>query len=261
MNFAVIGSNTSESLSPKLHNFIYKLLNLNNSYSFLEVDEIEYSILLEYSGLNITSPFKNKIIKYINELDPIAQETQSVNCIKTVKDQIFGYNTDYYGFNKSMIQNKIDFYNKKIIVLGAGGVSSTICKFLNDNKFNFKILNRTSKNLDILKKRLSLDDNKIADTNYLKELDVDTVINCLSPSASSEEYLKTIGLFDIPIDTYIDINYNISENIISNINANRMVDGLDMLIFQAIKSIEIWMENDILQGVDYQSLHKHIMEN
>lgn len=261
MNFAVIGSNTSESLSPKLHNFIYKLLNLNNSYSFLEMDDIEYSILLEYSGLNITNPFKNKIIKYINELDPIAQETQSVNCIKKVKNQIIGYNTDYYGFNKSMNQNKIDFYNKKIIVLGAGGVSSTICKFLNDNQFNFKILNRTSKNLDILKKRLDLSDNKIADTNYLKELDGDTIINCLSPSVSSEEYLKTIGLFDIPIDTYIDINYNISDNIIFNINASKIVDGIDMLIFQGIKSIEIWMENDILHDVDYHSLHKHIMEN
>ena len=70
-----------------------------------------------------------------------------------------------------------------------------------------------------------------------------------------------IGLRNMQISTFIDMNYNVSDNFISNINANKIVNGIDMLIFQAIKSIEIWMENDILHSVDYHSLRKHIIEN
>ena len=261
MNFAVLGSNTSKSLSPKLHNFIYKSLSLDNSYSYLELEKIEYPVLLNYSGLNITNPFKNKIIEYLDELDPLSQEIQSVNCIKKVKNKIVGYNTDYYGFSKSMKENRIDFSDKKIIVLGAGGVSSTICKYLSDNEFNFKIMNRTAKNLEILINRLNLSSDKIINSDLLHKLDCNVVINCLSSSAYSYEYLNAIGLYDLSIDTFIDMNYNISNHFISDINANKIIDGIDMLIFQAIKSIEIWMENDILHDVDYCSLRKHIMES
>ena len=155
MRFAVLGSNTSMSISPKLHRFIYNSINLNNSYSYIQVESIKNSTLFRYDGLNITNPFKNSIIKHLHKLDPISQKTQSVNCIKKVKDIILGYNTDYYGFSKSMEQNNIDFSDKKIIVLGAGGVSSTVCKYLNDNQFSFKIINRTAQNLEILTNRVS----------------------------------------------------------------------------------------------------------
>ena len=77
MNFAVLGSNTSQSLSPRLHSFIYRLINLEHSYSYIESSKIDFSILSNYHGLNITNPFKNNIIKYIDHLDPIALTTQS----------------------------------------------------------------------------------------------------------------------------------------------------------------------------------------
>ena len=57
------------------------------------------------------------------------------------------------------------------------------------------------------------------------------------------------------------MNYNLKSNFIAGINTDKIIDGTDMLIFQAIKSIEIWMENDILHSVDYNRLRKHITEN
>jgi shikimate 5-dehydrogenase len=57
------------------------------------------------------------------------------------------------------------------------------------------------------------------------------------------------------------MNYNVKSDFIAGINADKIIDGVDMLIFQAIKSIEIWMENDILHSVDYHRLRKHIIEN
>ena len=261
MKFAVLGSNTSASLSPRLHLFIYKSINLDHSYSYIETQTIDPSILFNYNGLNITNPFKNNIIQYLDQLDPIGLKTQSVNCIKIINNIKIGYNTDYYGFDKSIKVNDVDFKNKKIIVLGAGGIASTICRYLADNHLNFKIINRTPENIKLLINRLNLSKNNIAKNNSLCNIEYDIIINCLPPSSEVESYLKLIGLGTKPINIYIDMNYNLKSNFIAGINTDKIVDGTDMLIFQAIKSIEIWMENDILHSVDYNRLRKHITEN
>jgi shikimate dehydrogenase len=261
MKFAVLGSKTSASLSPRLHLLIYKLIKLNHSYSYIETQTINPSILFNYDGLNITNPFKNNIIQYLDQLDPIALKTQSVNCIKVIDNIKIGYNTDYYGFDKSIKVNGVDFTNKKIIVLGAGGVSSTICRYLADNHLTFKIINRTPEKLKLLINRLNLSKSNIIKSKSLDSVEYDIIINCLPSSANVRSYLKVIGLGTKPINIYIDMNYNIKSNFIASINADKTIDGVDMLIFQAIKSIEIWMENDILDSVDYHRLRKHIIEN
>ena len=74
-------------------------------------------------------------------------------------------------------------------------------------------------------------------------------------------YLKQIGHDFHLLDSYIDINYNLMDGMSSNINSDKFVDGMDMLIFQAIQSIEIWIENDISQNVDYNKLRNHIIRN
>ena len=74
-------------------------------------------------------------------------------------------------------------------------------------------------------------------------------------------YLKQIGHDFHLLDFYIDINYNLMDGMNSNINSDKLVDGMDMLIFQAIQSIEIWIENDISQNVDYNKLRNHIIGN
>jgi len=261
VNFAVLGSNTSQSLSPRLHSFIYRLINLEHSYSYIESSKIDFSVLSNYDGLNITNPFKNNIIKYMDQLDPIALKTQSVNCIKIINKVKYGYNTDYYGFSKSIKLNNINFSNREILVIGAGGVSNTICRYLVDKKFNFKIINRTGKHLEILLKRLNLGENNIAQYSPTDSLKYDTIINCTSSEINMENYFNSINLDYNYIDTYIDVNYNLKNNFIKNIKTHKIIDGLDMLIFQAIKSIEIWIENDILQSVDYKKIKNHIIKN
>ena len=126
MKFAVLGSNTSNSLSPKLHSIVYDILELNHSYSFIESSDIDQGILLKYNGLNITNPFKKSIINYVDNVDPLAEKIGSVNCIKYSNSKIYGFNTDYYGFNQFIRSNKIELHNKNILVVGAGGASLSI---------------------------------------------------------------------------------------------------------------------------------------
>ena len=261
MKFTVVGSHASNSLSPKLHNWIYKSLNLNHSYSYLEVNEITGEMINLYDGLNITNPFKNKVISYLNDMDPLANKTQSVNCIKVDNNKAIGYNTDYYGFSKLIEINKIDFSNKKIIVLGAGGASNTICSYLYNHNYNFKILNRNNENALSLINKIELNAHHVIKHSSLKNEEYDVIINCLSLNVDIVNYLKQIGHDFHLLDFYIDINYNLMDGMSSNINSDKLVDGMDMLIFQAIQSIEIWIENDISQNVDYNKLRNHIIGN
>ena len=114
MKFAVLGSNTSTSLSPKLHSIVYDILELNHSYSFIESSDIDQDMLLKYNGLNITNPFKKSIINYVDRVDPLAEKIGSVNCIKYINSKIYGFNTDYYGFNQFIKSNNIELFNKNI---------------------------------------------------------------------------------------------------------------------------------------------------
>ena len=115
MKFAVLGSNTSTSLSPKLHSIVYKILELHHSYSFIECAHIDENIIPKYNGLNITNPFKKLIINYIDKIDPLAEKIGSVNCIKYSNSKIYGFNTDYYGFNQFIKSNQIELNNKDIL--------------------------------------------------------------------------------------------------------------------------------------------------
>jgi len=236
-------------------------MDLEHSYSYVESNNINFSALSNYDGLNITNPFKNNIIKYMDHLDPISLKTQSVNCVKIINQIKYGYNTDYYGFEKSIKLNNINFSDREILVLGSGGVSNTICSYLLDKKIDFKIINRTQKHLEILLKRLNLGVNNIAKHSSTDILKYDTVINCTSSGIDMKNYFNSINLDYNYIDTYIDMNYNFKNNFIKKMNANKKIDGLDMLIFQAIKSIEIWIENNISQSVDYKKIKNHIIKN
>ena len=256
MKFAVLGSNTSASLSPKLHSIVYDILELNHSYSFIETSEIDQDTLLKYNGLNITNPFKKSIINYVDNVDPLAEKIGSVNCIKYSNSKIYGFNTDYYGFNQFIKSNKIELDSKDILVVGAGGASLSICCYLNDINKKFKLLNRTYLNAQHFIKKLNISNNCIFDGN-LKHYDI--IINCLPININFLEILERNEIDYNKSSSIIDINYLTNLNYIND-NQN-YYNGIDMLIHQAIKSIEIWIEKDISQIVDYQIIKDRLKKD
>ena len=74
----------------------------------------------ELKGINITVPFKNEIIPFLDRLDNVALSTQSVNTLFKVKNEVWGYNTDVEGFDDSLTGDNIEYNNKNIFILGAG---------------------------------------------------------------------------------------------------------------------------------------------
>ena len=114
-NFYVIGNPISHSKSPLIFNFIFRKLKIGATYSTKEIYNIndvnEFICECKYDftvGCNITMPYKESLLSTIDYSDDIVKLTNSINCIKIYKNKVFGYNNDYYGFEKLISSNQID---------------------------------------------------------------------------------------------------------------------------------------------------------
>ena len=151
-HFAVIGNPIEHSLSPVLHNWVFKSLNIQAEYRKIRLDEKNLSDIVkeikndELDGFNVTIPYKENIMKFLDEINARAESIASVNCIIKSKTKIIGNNTDWYGFSIAMKINKIDVSGKEVIVLGAGGTGKSILYSLKQlGAKKIILLNRTLK--------------------------------------------------------------------------------------------------------------------
>ena len=132
--YLVIGNPIEHSLSPKLHNYWIKTNNIDAIYKKKKLNENEIERLIyeikekNIDGINVTVPFKKSVIPFLDELSIESEKTQSVNTISLKNNKIIGHNTDIDGFELSIKNTKFDINNKKILILGAGGVVPSILK-------------------------------------------------------------------------------------------------------------------------------------
>ncbi len=125
MKLGLIGYPLGHSWSPEIHSFFLK----QNCYSLIELKEDELGPFLEkkeFDGLNVTIPYKQKVIPYLDELDPLAEEAGAVNTIVNQNGRLIGHNTDVEGFRDMMLAHGIDVKSSKTAVIGDGGVSRAI---------------------------------------------------------------------------------------------------------------------------------------
>ena len=157
--FLVIGNPIEHSLSPELHNYWIKNNGINAIYEKQKLNENELEKIIskvkdkKINGINVTVPFKKKIIPYLDELSFEAQSTQSVNTIYLKDNKVIGHNTDIFGFETSIKKSDYNLNNKEVLILGAGGVVSSIIFALIKMKVSkIKICNRTKEKAENLKK-------------------------------------------------------------------------------------------------------------
>ena len=169
--YLVIGNPIDHSLSPQIHNYWIKKYNLVDSiYEKKNVETKDLKQIVEdirndkIAGVNVTVPFKKLIIPYLDKMDKVAKDAQSVNTLHKVQNKVIGYNTDSLGFLKTItnyygLTNKqinIDPTKRDFFILGAGGVTSSIIDSLQyiigDSPGTIWVSNRTKKNADQLKK-------------------------------------------------------------------------------------------------------------
>ncbi len=156
--YLVVGNPIEHSLSPKLHNFWIKNNNIDAIYEKKKIKDDEILHLIsqlrekKVHGINVTVPFKKTVIPFLDYLSHESENTQSVNTIYLENNKIIGHNTDIEGFERSIRESNLETSNKKVLILGAGGVVPSIIFALNKMKVSkITISNRTKNNAEKLK--------------------------------------------------------------------------------------------------------------
>ena len=147
----IIGGNIKKSLSPLLHNALLKHYSLNNRYLPFQISENKIKVIVEWikalsiKEMNVTAPFKEKIISFMDNIDESAFRVGAMNTIINKNGILWGYNTDLIGFKRSLQEEgKMDIKGKNAVVLGAGGAARAIIYVLcEENIKEISIFNRT----------------------------------------------------------------------------------------------------------------------
>ena len=245
-NYLVIGNPIDHSLSPKLHNYWLKKNGIDAVYEkkLLKEEELENTILRvkkdEIHGINVTLPFKKSVIPFLDKLTPESEKSQSVNTIYKENNLIIGHNTDIAGFELALRHVKFNVKEKKVFILGSGGVVSSIIMALKKMEVSKILLsNRTKKKAEDLK-------------NIFKELEIinwgkipafDMIINATSIGLKNEDEIKIDHSSLGANKFFYDLIYNPRETIFlkrAKLFGNRAENGKMMFIYQAHQAFTIW---------------------
>ena len=242
----LIGKNIDHSFSPFVHNFYYDKLNIKANYQLLNIHSktklkkiIEKIKSSNIDAANVTSPYKAEIISYLDYIDPVAESIGSVNCIKVSNGLLKGYNTDWIGFTKA-IKNFQRFNN--VVIFGNGGVVPAVIKSIDEQKkVKINIIARNS--IDFKSNNCihhNIDDFHLDGENHI-------IINSL-PSNANINWSRLFKSIHGNVLYGIDLNYhkNVTKFLNSLSNNIEKENGLNMLIYQALKSIDLWFDKNLI---------------
>ncbi len=239
-NYYVVGNKASKSLSPTIFNHWFKKYNIKAKYHPLELNNKNFDkkikVILKNNnvgGLNITIPFKQKIIKHIDVLDKHSKKINAVNCV-LVKKNIRGSNTDWSGYYKTLPKDK-KLKTEKVLIIGYGGAALAIHYVLKTKGFkNILIVNRTKKKLCFEKQNKYTLNIKKLDKLLL---DSGLVINTTPKNlikAKSKKLIKNKAILS-------DIVYKPKEtDFLKQFPNNKKIYGISMLLEQAVLSFKTW---------------------
>ncbi len=244
--YLVIGNPIDHSLSPKLHNYWINQNKIDAEYKKLMVNSENLKDIIdrlkkgEITGVNVTVPYKNEIIKHLDNLTKESQETFSVNTIFKKEDKIVGHNTDIAGFELAIRHSKQNLKNKKVLLLGAGGVSPSIVFALKKFEVNEIIIcNRTLSKAKELKKKF----NYIKIIEWGEQCDFDVAINATSLGLKENDFININYNNEGKEKFFYDVIYNPKEtNFLKQAKKNfhRTENGIMMFIYQAHQAFTIW---------------------
>jgi len=263
--YGIIGNPLEHSLSPVMHNAAFKALGVNAEYKKypLEENELEdfFARLREKTspifGLNVTVPYKEDVMGYMDSIVPLAQKIGAVNTVVINKDRkLVGYNTDAPGFLAHLAELKVDIKGKRIAVLGAGGSARALLTafcLLPEKPEAILVYNRTQQRLEQLMESLSkhLDISVIRSVLSIEELDLrscDILINTTSIGLRQDDPILIDESMLHPDLFVYDLIYNPTETLLLSMAREagaRTSNGLGMLFFQGVLALQHWANMQI----------------
>ena len=234
--FGLIGKSISYSFSPNYFNNKFKEENIDAEYRLFDIDEINKVkgvFNQSVGGLNVTIPYKEEIIPFLDRISGAAKEINAVNTIQFKDYEIIGHNTDVIGF-KNSIQPLLKPHHKKALILGTGGASKAVKYVFKELNIDFKVVSRSDK-ADFTYEDLN---EKIL-SEYL------IIVNC-TPLGTFPNVEKTPNIpFDAITEKHLvyDLIYNPEKTTFlrkAESNGATIKNGLEMLQEQAEAAWDIW---------------------
>ena len=228
--YGLLGKKLGHSFSKTIHEAF-----TDHKYHLIETDNLnQFFMDSTFFGLNVTIPYKNEVIKHLDVLSTEARETGAVNTVISREGTLFGYNTDYYGLEKTLQYNNISVSNKVVLILGNGSTSRTISYYCNRNN---------AQKVIVLARNPKEDEYDFSEVSNFYETSI--VFNATPVGMFPNNTQPTlIDVDKLPnLSSVVDVVYNpLRSNLLidSEKKGLQAVNGLFMLIYQAIKSIELF---------------------
>ncbi|WP_125709000.1 shikimate dehydrogenase [Companilactobacillus zhongbaensis] len=262
--YGLIGYPAMHSKSPIMQNAAMEKLNIDAEYQAFEFaptkmnDEIQKLKLKNIQGFNVTMPYKQAIINYLDEVDPLAKKLQSVNTVKKVADKWIGTSTDGPGFWHTIKNDP-----KKVIIIGTGGAARAIISSKPEN-VELKVFNRNSKRFPLHQKQMKelFNIDLIKQSEILKDLpDADLIINATNAGMrDSESVLSETDFLQAKKSAHVvDIIYrDRPTKFMDNATSAGLTaeNGLNMLIAQGVLSFQFWFGQNAPEQLMSQKVHQ-----
>jgi shikimate dehydrogenase len=250
----IIGYPLSHTLSPLMHNAGFKKFGLSWEYRVFEtkpgnvkkfIDKIREEAI---KGINVTIPHKHAVMPFLDKIDKAAKTIGAVNTIVNKKGFLTGYNTDYLGFIASLKKHKVNLKNKNVVMIGAGGAAHAVGYAINSFKpRSFYIYNIDIPMINRLVKKLKIKNVKTGDIKKTAEKDkifaqADFIINATSVGMHDNNMPYELGTLKKGCVVY-DLIYNPPLTKFlkhARSKGTRILNGLDMLIYQGIEAFYLW---------------------
>ena len=248
--YGLLGETLSHSISPEIHGYIFRQLNIEASYSLFPVpanklaDAVNGLRLLGAGGVNVTIPYKLKIIPMLDELSDEARGLGAVNTVLFRNGRSYGYNTDYAGFGLLLDQQGISVAGKTAIVLGTGGAARTAAFWLQDHgAADVKLVSRQPGETGRFTSLSYTDLRNISFTDILVNATPVGMYPHIDKTPLPKDSLARFGVV-------VDLIYNPTETRLMR-EARELgleaVNGLSMLVAQAVAAEEIWQGRKIAE--------------
>ena len=231
--YVLIGAKLGHSYSALIHNYVFKKYNLPATYSLLEVADLAEFVNYaknNLAGFNVTIPYKEKIMPYLDYISLEAKTLANVNTVKIIDGKLYGYNTDYIGFLEMLKYYQIEVKDKDIYILGSGGAAKTCFKALAPAAHKIKMVSRSKH-----------DENTISYED-LANANLDLVVNAtpvgMYPNVDACPLSKELLEHAKEV---VDLIYNPRQTkFLATKNSKH--NGLVMLIIQALAADKIWLD-------------------
>lgn len=253
----LIGNPVEHTLSPVIHNMLAEITGRNLVYVPFRVegenlaDAVKGAAALGIQGLNVTVPYKERIIPFLEGVDALAQRIGAVNTLVQAPGGYKGYNTDMPGLYRAMLSDGVSVDGEDVIILGAGGVARAVAVMLSEKAGRIFILNRTEQKADAIAEEVNgyagRQAVKAMPLSSWKDLPDGKYLAVQATSVGMHPCIDDVLIADADfykrIHTGYDLIYNPFETRFMKLvqkEGGQAFNGLKMLLYQGIIAYELW---------------------